>query len=328
MKTPENVLVGDVGGTNARFAIVEIDETAPWRVHSRFDIVTDHPTFTAALKDYFERSGAASVPPVAAIAVAGPVIDGRARFTNRRWDISEQELGEFGFEHALLINDFGALAIAAEELGKNDLCTIGPDFAGIEGAPISILGPGTGFGVALLARAGGRRVPIATEGGHIGFAPGDDREAALLQSLRRQYGRVSVERILSGPGLESVYAALRQLDGRGGPDLAAPQISAGAASGDAACVATLSMFCAIFGAVAGDLALAHGARGGVYLAGGIAQKIQAFLAQSEFRSRFEDKGRLSPYVQKIPTRLIMNDDAALLGAARAGLDLTQAAAAG
>ena len=165
---------------------------------------------------------------------------------------------------------------------------------------------------------------MATEGGHIGFAPSDDEEVAMLNALRRQFGRVSVERILSGPGLESVYRTLEQLGGRNPAALTAPQIVVHANRNDAGCRAAFTMFCSIFGAVAGDIALAHGARGGVYLAGGIVQKNEAFLRQSPFRARFEDKGRLSPFVAAIPTKLIMHPDAAFLGAARAGLILAPA----
>jgi glucokinase len=154
----------------------------------------------------------------------------------------------------------------------------------------------------------------------MGFAPSDAHELAALQLMWKEHRRVSVERILSGGGLEALYKTLEQLAGRTPQALTAADITAGAAK-DAACRAALSMFCAVFGAVAGDLALAHGARGGVYIAGGIAQKIEAFLAQSAFRQRFEDKGRLSPFVKASPTRLIVNPDVAMLGAARAGARL-------
>jgi glucokinase len=166
---------------------------------------------------------------------------------------------------------------------------------------------------------------MATEGGHVGFAPSDDAEVAALQTLRKQFGRVSVERILSGSGLENLYRALERIAGREAQPLEAAQITAGTEKGDAGCRAALTMFCAIFGAVAGDLALAHGARGGVYIAGGIAEKIGTFLDQSPFRARFEAKGRLSPFVKAIPTKLIVNPDVALLGAARAGSLLKGAA---
>ena len=217
------------------------------------------------------------------------------------------------------MNDFAALAFAAEVLQPKDLRAVGPDIPGLAGGTITILGPGTGLGVSCLARDGDRVVPMATEGGHVGFAPSDDAEVAALQVLRKQFGRVSVERILSGSGLEHLYRALEQIAGREARPLGAAQITAGAdKKNDAGCRAALTMFCAIFGAVAGDLALAHGARGGVYIAGGIAEKIETFLGQSPFRARFEAKGRLSPFVKAIPTKLIVNPDVALLGAARAG----------
>lgn len=310
--------MGDVGGTHARFAVVDAAGPPPWNIRARQDLEGAFPTFLDALRAYLERSGA-QLPTVAAIAVAGPVTAGTARFTNRGWDISEAELKEFGFANAVLVNDFAALAFAAEVLADQDLRTIGPQVAGLKGATITILGPGTGFGVSCLARDGSHSVPMATEGGHIGFAPGDLQELEALKLMWEQFGRVSVERILSGAGLELLYTTLEQLAGRQSRALPAADITGGAVKGDPACSSALSMFCSIFGAVAGDLALAHGARGGVYIAGGIAQKIEAFLVKSQFRRRFEDKGRLSPFVQAIPTRLILNADVALLGAARAGV---------
>jgi glucokinase len=311
--------VGDVGGTHARFAIVDAGGPPPWNIRERQDLEGNFPTFLDALRTYFDRSGAPR-PAIAAIAVAGPVTDGTARFTNRGWNISEDDLKKFGFEQAALVNDFAVLAFAAEILTDKDLRTIGPALPGNKQGTITILGPGTGFGVSCLARERGRSVPMATEGGHIGFAPSDAQELAALQLMWKEHGRVSVERILSGGGLEGLYRTLEQLAGRTPQALTAADITAGAAK-DAACRATLAMFCAVFGAVAGDLALAHGARGGVYIAGGIAQKIETFLVQSAFRQRFEDKGRLSPFVKAIATRLIVNPDVAMLGAARAGTRL-------
>jgi glucokinase len=315
--------VGDVGGTHARFALV--DASDGYRVHYRQNLTGNFSTFTDALRSYLEGLGLDPRQRAAAIAVAGPVTDGSARFTNRGWNISERELLKFGFERALLVNDFAVLAFAAEVLQPKDLRTVGPDIAGLAGGTITILGPGTGFGVSCLARDGEAAVRMATEGGHIGFAPGDDAEVAALQVLRSQLGRISVERILSGRGLQNLFGALEQIAGREARPLEAAQITAGAAEGDTGCRAALTMFCAIFGAVAGDLALAHGARGGVYIAGGIAEKIETFLEQSPFRARFEDKGRLSPLVKAIPTKLIVNPDVALLGAARAASSIKDAA---
>lgn len=323
MSDASAILVGDVGGTHARFAIVDASGAPPWPIQNRLDLAEAFPTFNDALRTYLERVGM-KAPPVAAIAVAGPVNDGTARFTNRGWDISERELSqEIGFKRAVLVNDFAVLAFAAEVLVDKDLRTLGPEIKGLERGTITILGPGTGFGVSCLARFGNRSVPMATEGGHIGFAPSDEAEIAALELMQKQKGRVSVERILSGAGLENLYRTLEQLAGREPKSLVAADITAGALKDDAGCRAALTMFCSIFGAVAGDLALAHGARGGVYIAGGISQKIEPFLLQSPFRKRFEDKGRLSPFVTAIPTKLIVNPDVAMIGAARAGLVIAQ-----
>jgi glucokinase len=319
------ILVGDVGGTHARFAVVELSRAGPWRILQRLDLAEPFATFNDALRSYFERAGVTPLPRLAAIAVAGPVSAGAARFTNRGWDISEQALRELGFERALLINDFAALALAVDLLDEKHLHTIGPQIKGIEGGTITILGAGTGFGVSCLARYRDLAVPMATEGGHMSFAPSDADELAVLQLMWKQSGRVSIERILSGDGLEHLHRALEQLAGRARSELTAAEISAAALRDEAGPSAALAMFCSIFGAVAGDMALAHGARGGVYIAGGIAEKIAEFLIQSPFRRRFEDKGRLTPYVAAIPTRLIVYPDIALLGAARLGIMPTRAA---
>jgi glucokinase len=321
------MLVGDIGGTHARFATVDVSTPAPWVLENRQDFAVDFPSFEQALQQYMARTGLQQVPEAATIAVAGPITAGQVQLTNRHWVISEQALRRFGCRSALLINDFVALAFAVDLLGAKDLRLLGPQLKGMPDEPVTILGAGTGFGVSCLARHRGRIVPMATEGGHIGFAPGDAQEVAVLQQLMQRFGRVSVERILSGPGLENLHQALQQVAGRPAGSLSAAQVTEQALQGDAACHAALTMFCAIYGAVAGDFAFAHGARGGVYIAGGIAQKIEAFLNKSPFRARFESKGRLSAYVQAIPTILIASDDAALLGSARAGVMLQAAAAA-
>jgi glucokinase len=325
MSSDNGILVGDVGGTHARFAVVEPSEVGPWRVSRRLDLAEPFATFEYALRSYLERAGVTPLPRTAGIAVAGPVVDGTARFTNRGWDISERALKQVGFERALLINDFAALALAVDLLDEKHLHTIGPRLNGLERGTITILGAGTGFGVSCLARYGDRAVPLASEGGHMGFAPSNPEELAVLQLMWKQSGRVSIERILSGAGLERLHRTLEQLAGRSPEPLTAAAISAAALRNEAGPRAALTMFCSIFGAVAGDIALAHGARGGVYIAGGIAEKIEGFLMQSPFRRRFEDKGRLAPYVAAIPTKLIVYPDLALLGAARSGLILAPAA---
>jgi glucokinase len=315
------MLVGDVGGTHARFATVDVSGPAPWRLENREDSAIHFPTFEQALRQYLDRSGLGQVPAAATIAVAGPITAGQVRFTNRDWVVSEQALRRAGCRAALLINDFVALAFAVDSLRPAELRSIGPELPGMPDQPITILGAGTGFGVSCLARYRDRIVPVATEGGHIGFAPTDEQECAVVGVLMRRFGRVSVERLLSGPGLENIYQALEQIAGRTPAAISAKDITEGALKGDAACRTALTLFCSAYGAVAGDFALAQGARGGVYIAGGIAQKIEDFLQRSLFRARFESKGRLSGYVQPIPTKLIVSDDAALLGSARAGVAL-------
>ena len=311
-----SILVGDIGGTHARFAIVDRDGSTS-RLRDWLDLPDDFASFAQALRHYLNGLERHRVPDVIALAVAGPVADGKVSFTNRNWQLSESELRSSGFRVAHLLNDFVALAYAADRLRPSDVRCIGSDIPGIPDAPITILGAGTGFGVSCLAHFRGHAVPLATEGGHIGFAPQGTEEIAILKTLARRFGRVSVERILSGPGLESLSRALDEIAGRAVRPLSAAAIVAHAAQGDVDCQATLSRFCSIFGAVAGDIALAQGARGGVLIAGGIAGKIEPFLTHGSFRERFEAKGRLSSFVKSIPTRLIVNSNAALLGAARA-----------
>lgn len=281
----------------------------------------DFPTFAQALSHYLSGLGRVPVPKVIALAVAGPVVAGTVSLTNRNWRISESELPPLGFEAAHLINDFAALAYAADRLGPSDMRSIGPDIAAAPEGTVTILGAGTGFGVSCLAHSHGQAIPLATEGGHIGFSPQGPEEIEILEALARRFGRVSVERILSGPGLENLTQALDEIARRAVRPLSAAQIVEHATQGDEGCRAALSRFCSILGAVAGDIALAHGARGGVLVAGGIAGKIEPYLMQGAFRERFEAKGRLSSFVKSIPTRLIVNPDAALLGAARAAEEI-------
>jgi glucokinase len=315
-KSHECILLGDIGGTHARFAVADRCGSQQLQLRDRMDLQDPFASFRQALQHYLDSVKLRRLPQAVVLAVAGPVTGGEVRLTNRNWRISESELLDCGFAEAHLINDFAALACAADRLGPGDLRDIGPQIPGAPGGTMTILGPGTGFGVACLVRHRGYAIPLATEGGHIGFAPDGSREVAVLNALARRFGRVSVERVLSGPGLENLSRALEEIEGRPASPLSAADIVAGAARGNGHCCTTLSTFCAIFGAVAGDLALAHGASGGVLLAGAIAGKLQPYLREGIFRARFETKGRLTSFVKSIPTRLIVNADATLLGAAR------------
>jgi glucokinase len=314
----KGVLVGDVGGTHARFAIVDIAGT-PWHIGEPVVLDADNfATFSDAVRAGLEKLG--ERPDAASIAVAGPVTNGVVTFTNRGWRATEDDLRALGFAHALLINDFAALAFAALDLPAKDLQTIGPELPGLDGHPISIMGAGTGFGVSCLARYRGRAAPISSEGGHMGFAPSNARETQILDVLSKRFPRVSIERILSGPGIENLYSALCEIDGIRTAGLDAATIQKNAETGDKVASEAIAIFCSVFGSVAGDLALAHGARSGVFIAGGVAQKLVKHLGTGTFRAQFENKGRLSYYVKAIPTRLVLNEDAAFLGAARASVE--------
>jgi glucokinase len=315
-KTIYTGLVGDVGGTNARFALVD-GEGRVRNLH-----VYEAPKYASMeviVSDFLERTlGRGKRVPRAVIAVAGPVTDGEITFTNLHWQVSEGELlAQFEFEAVRLMNDFAAQALACPLLTGDSLKPIGPPLRGPDDCPMVILGAGTGFGVAGLARAERGDIAIATEGGHAAFAPTDDCEIEVLERMHARYGgRVSIERLLSGRGLYELYEALAAI--RGGEATLADQVAVmgAAAQGDPLAGETLDRFCAILGGVAGDLALTFGARGGVFVSGGIAPRMADRLAASKFRERFEDKGRLSGYVREIPTSLVLHPHPALLGASR------------
>ena len=308
-------LVGDVGGTNARFALV--DGQGHVR-HPRIFPCKDYASLADIVAEYIDTTAGKKRPPKAVIAVAGPVVDGEIEFTNLDWNVSEGDLlAHFEFEAVELINDFAAQALACPLLEGADLRPLGPARPkGPHDCPIVALGAGTGFGVAGLARSDRGDVPVATEGGHAGFAPSDEVEVEVWRRLNARYGRVSIERLLSGQGLYDLYTVLCELDGQPPalPDEMA--VTTEGLVGDPIAGRTLDRFGGILGAVAGDLALTFGARGGIFVSGGIAPRIAERLAAGPFRARFEDKGRLSDYVANIPTYLVLHPYPAILGAAR------------
>ena len=226
-------------------------------------------------------------------------------------------LSTFEFEAVDLINDFAAQALACPRLEGPDLRGIGPELGrGVHDCPLVALGAGTGFGVAALARGERGDIAISTEGGHAGFAPSDEVEVEIWRRLNAKFGRVSIERLLSGSGLYEVYCTLAALDSKPAalPDEMA--VTKEGLVGDPLAAAALDRFAAMLGAVAGDLALTYGARGGVFVSGGIAPRMAERLASGPFRRRFEDKGRLSDYVRTIPTFLVLHPYPAIVGAAR------------
>lgn len=310
------LLVGDVGGTNARFAIAHMVNGRPTLEHHESFPAETYPTFLEGVKAFID--GCEVKPTGGVIAVAGPVTDGEIDLTNSPWRVSEAELQTLGLNPVRLINDFEALAWGAPVVPDAELALLGGPETGDDDAAIAVLGPGTGFGVSALARDGrGGEIAMPSEGGHACFAPGDPIEDEILRILRRRYERVSIERLICGPGLLNMHRALAEIDGRE-THIDDPALITAEALEDPRghCGATLARFCAILGAAAGDIALTTGARGGVYIAGGIAPRILPFLKASPFRERFERKGRFKDYMAAIPTKVILHKHAALLGAAR------------
>ncbi len=306
-------LVGDIGGTHARFAL--IDQAGHVRNPRSFN-TRDYGSLDAVISEYLKTSAGKSHPSRAVLAVAGPVLDGETAFTNLDWQISEGELlAHFEFESVKLLNDFAAQALACPYLEPENLRVLGPVLRGGADSPMVIMGAGTGFGVAGLARGRHGDIAISSEGGHAAFAPTDDVEAEVLEWLQSRYGRVSIERLLSGPGIYDLYQALAGISGQAGK-LGDEMAVTAAAATDPLAADTLDRFCAILGSVAGDLALSFGARGGVFISGGVAPRLGDRLTSGGFRARFEDKGRLSHYLHEIPTSLVMHPYPALFGAAR------------
>ncbi len=311
-------LVGDIGGTNARFAIADRSaDTVRLREPQSF-LCADFDRAEAAIDHYLETTGAAR-PADCVLAVAGPVEDGVVDSTNGAWRVSQADLRRHGFSRARVINDYEAQALSIGALQPQDMVRIGPDLPIDRRRTAAIFGAGTGFGAAALATDGLSVTPATTEAGHAGFAPTDEVEIELLRLFIRWHGRCSIERILSGPGIADLHRALGVIDGAEPPPFQAPQILEAAANGDPSCRRTVDRFVAIYGSVAGDIALTVGARGGVYLAGGIAPRLLDELRTGGFRERFEAKGRFSAYMAAIPTHVVVHPYGALLGAARAPL---------
>lgn len=313
-------LLGDVGGTNARFAWQDA-EGAPLR-----DIATlptaEHPTLADAIGAYLKSLGRGA-PRWCAIGIANPITGDQIRMTNCDWAFSISAMkAALGFERFVVINDFTALALALPALRPDELRQLGGG-AAVADAPIALIGPGTGLGVSGLVPTGtpGRWVPLQGEGGHVTLAPANAREAAVLQVLRDEFGHASAERAISGQGLEALYGAVCKLDGVAAPApaLTAAEISQRGLSGsDRSCVEVLDLFCAFLGNVAGNLALTLGAVGGVYIGGGIVPRLGDAFARSRFRACFEAKGRFTTYLQSMPVYVIHTQvSPALLGVARA-----------
>lgn len=307
-------LVADIGGTNARFALLDA-HGMPERV--RVLPCSDYPDVVSAVEAYLARAGGER-PAVAAIAIANPVTGDRIAMTNHHWSFSVRAAeAKLGLQRLIVLNDFEALALALPALVPDERIQVGGG-AAVPGTPIGVLGPGTGLGAAGLVPSGKSWLPLASEGGHVTLAAADDFEAAIIAALRRRFGHVSAERVLSGPGLAALYETIGTLRQAPQENLSPAEVTKRALDGsDPLCREAVTTFCAMLGTVAGDLALTLGARGGIYLGGGILPQLGAFFKNSPFRSRFEDKGRFATYLSAIPCYVIHSKYPALLGAARA-----------
>jgi len=306
-------LIGDIGATNARFALVGPDGKS---AAARFYALSDHESLSDAIAAYLiETMREAARPVRAVLAVASPVTDDQVTLTNHPWTFSiESVRQQFHLERLLVINDFAANAAALPHLETKDCIQIGGG-APVANAPIGIIGPGSGLGVAGLLKSAPGAITLSGEGGHATMAPATARESAILDLMRKRYDHVSAERVLSGPGLVNLYNVLCEIAGRPAAPYTAEQITSPSIWGeDPYAQETTAIFCAMLGTVAGNLALTLGARGGIYVAGGILPHMASFCAQSEFRSRFEAKGRLRSYMAAIPTYLIVQPLLGLIGA--------------
>jgi glucokinase len=311
---PALSLVADIGGTFARFGLMEgraIRDSQVFRC-------AGFPSVEAAARAYLASPTAVALPAPrqGAFAIAGPVTGDRIAMTNQTWAFSIEAVRQsLGLERLTAINDFTAVAMAVPWLGPADGQAVGPG-APVAGEPVAVLGPGSGLGMSGLVPAGAGWTALAGEGGHATMAAACPQEAAVLDHLYQTFGHVSIERVLSGPGLVNLYQAIAVLAGRDPLMLAPADVSDRAINGqDDDCGAAVDMFCAMLGTAAGNLALTLGARGGVFIAGGIVPRLGWRFTGSAFRARFEAKGRMRDYLAAIPTCVITHPLPAFLGLA-------------
>jgi glucokinase len=317
------LLVGDIGGTNARFALAT---THDGRFSHGLSVqCRDYPSIEQALDEYLGKVGAGK-PDAICLAAAGPVNDGRVRLTNNDWSIDSQELGDaFGSARVRLINDFEAIAYSLPLLAADERVSIGsrlPELAAGGSFKVAVLGPGTGLGMAGLVSQDGRVQHVVGEGGHTGFAPTSADQVSVMMQLRKRFDHVCNEQVISGPGLENVYAALCQAEGQAHDALNAQDVFERAiTASDTFAVRAVALFFEALGQAAGDLALLIGAFDGVYIAGGIVRRYPQLLHRSRFRAGFENKGVCQAMMEKIPTALVTHPDPGLLGASQCARDL-------
>lgn len=306
-------LLADIGGTNARFAL-EVEAN----IIKNIEIFpcNDYNTVVDAVKVYLNKFGNPTIK-YGAFAIANPVVGDWVQMTNHHWAFSiETTRQALNLEVLILINDFTAQAYAISRMSSSELIQIGGNFCAIN-APKAVLGPGTGLGVSGLIPCGnGDYIALSGEGGHTSFSPFDDTEVMIWQYTKKKYGHVSTERFLSGSGLVLIYEALADREGIKSAKISPELISEQALSGKSPlCRLTLDIFCAMLGTISADLALTLGARGGVYLCGGIIPRFIDYFKTSPFRVRFEDKGRFDAYLAAIPVYVVLAKYPGIFGVA-------------
>jgi glucokinase len=308
-------LLADIGGTNARFGVLYDGAAEP--SHIKALAVTDHPSAADAARAYLATLPDGPRPTRAVIAAAGPVVDGRVVMTNAAWTVDAARLHDaLGMERVSVLNDFEALAWGLPDLDGAGVVRLGAGVADPD-APIVVMGPGTGFGLAALIGAGESETVLVTEGGHATLPAESRREDAIISVLRDRLFHVSIERVLSGPGLEHLYQSIAMVDQLTVPPRTSAEIIQHALAGDEpTCLRTLEMFCGFLGSIAGNVALTFGAKRGVLIGGGVTPRFTDFLIGSSFREQFEAKGRLSAYLSAIPTGVIVHPNPTFVGLAR------------
>ena len=304
-------VIADIGGTHARFALLNFDGSIQQELVLQGD---QYPDFADAYQDYLKRSGNPKVTQ-AAIAIACPIEGDRIKMTNHDWDFSIEEARQtLSLDTLIFKNDFEALALSIPYLDRAECYQVGSGKIKPE-APIGVLGPGTGLGVSGLIYSGDKWIPLSGEGGHVSLSPTTKRELMILEACWHEYQHVSAERLISGSGLQRIYEAICELDQVDAKaDLTPQEISHSALNQiDKQCAETLEVFCALLGVVAGNLALTLGANGGIYIGGGIIPKLGSYFENSLFTQRFESKGRFKNYLKDIPVFVMKSKHPALIG---------------
>lgn len=308
-------LLADIGGTNARFAL----EPAPGAIQAVQTLAcADHARFEDAVRFYLAGAqwGQGARVRHAVIAIANPVDGDAIRMTNHHWAFSiEAARRELGLDTLLVVNDFTALAMSLPSLQADDLAQVGGG-AALAGSAIGLVGAGTGLGVSGLVPDGERWIPLNSEGGHVAFSPLDEREVTVLRHAWQRYDHVSAERFVSGPGLVLIREALAMSRGMAADTSLSPSeiVARGLTGGDLLSLEAIDCFCGMLGTVAANLAVTLGARGGIYIGGGVVPHLGPYFVASPFRARFERKGRFSEFTARIPTWVITAPYPALQGA--------------